>query len=240
MNVDLSLSSHGLYTCLYCGLVGRIKTIERHIWAKHRRKELNIIIVGLDTFLKNVVYRFINRYKILVESDDLLQYLRTNIYLMLNNEYKFKLGKPEYFAKASCRIFLMRFLQEYHYKRNVMHHNPQIAIPNDFQSLDERYDIGYDHHGTCDNIEPVYFGKDLIIVDNSIPDPIGNIISDELKRDLLRCLTVLETEIFNLMIDDRKKFTQKQIAKLLHITQPLVSYYIKSIRKKLSVIISQT
>lgn len=175
---------------------------------------MNNVIVGMHSFIIAKAGRFKHGYHISVELDDIAQYLRKSIFLILRDVYKPAIGNPEYFAKAACSNFLKRFLQEYYYKHNRVHHGLKTYI--------EGTDSGaYDYES------PPFF-----IVDHAVPHPLDNIIGTALDAYIYNVLTPIEQDIFEYITDDTKQFTQKEIADALGISQPLVFYKIKNIRKK--------
>jgi len=232
MNIDYRLSHCNLYICLYCGVIDNKEGTRKHIWRYHKDKEINKTIKDLDKFLQTVSAVFMHRYKLLVEMDDLVQYLRTSIFIMLRDKYNPVIGTPEYFAKASCNNFLKRFLQAYHYKSNKVHiekdDNPissrrRDVCLNDDLKIVQDYDIN--------NNKPAQ-DKWWIIEDKRTIDAISDMETKEVKEEIYSLLTPLEREVFDFITDESEKFTQKKIAEVLGVSQPLISYRIRLIRKK--------
>ena len=230
MNIGKELSKYNQFICLYCGEVDNEIAIRFHIWNEHQEKEINSIIKDLDVFLESVAIRFIGRYKILVEHDDLIQYLRTSIFLMLRDSYNPRRGTPEYFSKASCNIFLRRFLQEYNKKSNTV--NISRSSDPSTKCIVDGVDMAFDNTGEY-NAE-----GNWVLIDNRFDAPCGEMDASSISKELLRILTPSEKEIFYFVTDDSETFTQKRIAELLGISQPMVSYKLKNIRKKIKILLS--
>lgn len=228
MYIGKELSDQGDYICNYCGLVDDEVLVRKHIWRNHRKEEINRTITLLDPFLRTVSNRFIKRYKLLVEKDDLLQYLRTSIFILLNDHYNPTITTPEYFSKASCNIFLKRFLQEYNYKCNSIHRCSSLALETG-DSADGNVDIKDDYIHEQGKITKSHV---KVLVDVQGDEIHHTIEVEDMEKEILSVLTPTEKEIFKYMTDPSVKFTQKMIALSLGISQPMVSYRIKSIRKK--------
>lgn len=180
----------------------------------HKDKEINNVLVEMQMFIITKASRFKHRYRIFVELDDIAQYLRKSIFLLLRDTYRASIGNPEYFAKAACSNFLKRFLQEYYYKRNRIYHGITIYV--------EGTDAGaYDYES------PPFF-----IADHAVAHPLDDIIGTALDAYIYNTLTPIEQDIFEYITDDAKQFTQREIADALSISQPLVSHKIRNIRKK--------
>lgn len=209
-------SEHDLQ-CVYCGFTGKRIEVIKHQWAKHRTSEINKTLCRMDNFIINSSKGFLLRYRIIADLDDVLQFVRISINKVLQERYDpHKVDHPiigdpsaDRFAKSCCAIFFKRFLQQYYFKRNLVNIN--------ITSIDET--------------EP---NPPVISLMNDIPHDY-QIIIEEVKRSLNK----EELEIFNYMIDESEIFTQAKIADVLGVSQPMVSYKVKSIRDKTIKIINK-
>ena len=241
--MNYSKIAEGLYTCHLCGEVGTAREIvthtcapsyiecpycsefvhptliDHHLWNKHKAKEIEESIKRIDSFLVSVSKGFIIRYRISVPEEDVVQFLRINIYETLENKY-IPSDRPlnctadpptDRFAKACCSRFLKRYIQTYHYKRNSMNVNP-IRLD------DEKSYVRKEHVGGTAMNDSEY---------QAFLDSIFHLMSSQ------------EAEILAYLVDDPKYFTQAKIADLVGISQPMVSYHVKRIRKKVIRLINQ-
>lgn len=215
--------------CKYCGYYFLKEDLYlKHVWNEHKEKDIERVIVELDYFIRTIAVRFINRYGIAVEIDEIMQYLRTSIFLILRNKYDPERGKPTYFAKASCNNFLKRFIQEYYYKRNALYRGQGLKIAN--SGVDDRRLLGFSSEDER--------SSDYVVIDYPSVSPLDTMMVDDLKFMIIGTLNEIERSIFKYITDPHEKYTQSYIASCLNISQPLVSYKVKIIRQKTEKILS--
>jgi len=196
--------------CPHCGYNINKDIIYVHIWERHKEKEIASTLVRMDSFLISIAKGFIIRYRIDDPEEDIAQYLRVSVLEILRSKYTpsnatNQVGDPptDRFAKSCCSRFLKRYIQQYHYKKNMV--NTKAIHIDSTDVLNKESYLCHNNH----------YEKAFI-------------------EEIRTTLTEHEEEIFDYIINEEECFTQAQIATFLNISQPMVSYRIKHIRRKIN------
>lgn len=235
------------YRCKRCGKILQENEVNDHAWSNHYKEEVSDCMVRLNTYIDEVSSFFVSHRNLNVDSQDVAQFARIGIFELFEAG-KFSPPKEltksgdsviDRFAKASCNLYLLKFMREYFYRKNHIHYRNREPLPG-FKYSDVCLDTQDVYEENFDNSSSLNYDtnfSNLNIIDNSIDDPLSKMHTKQIKKIIRDNLNDQEYVLFSFITDREHDYTQPQIAKFMGVKQQTISIRIKKLRKKIKSIL---